>query len=204
MTRWLLIPLVLVAALGITVATPTPALAKGATSVTVTGPGLGPRSFGYTRAGHDVDLGTLAEASGIYGIFGSGRFVERPTLSKAELGPRYVLTWHQDRPVMAVSHVYPFARGGAWAHVPARQQLWGHTLHSGWWKGGRALERALVRLGADAPEPPVEPVAAAVSGTAPPTTTPPGDSPLVAVSIVGAGLAMVAAGWAFARRRATG
>lgn len=151
MQRLLLTPIMLVLGLGVTVATPLPALAKGATSVTVSGPGVVDRSLDYTRAGRDVDLSTLAEASGIYGIFGDGMYVERPGLTAAELGPRYVLTWYEGDAVMAVSHVYPFAEGGAWASVPPGQRLFGHRMDAGWWQGGPALQRAMVRLGAVEP-----------------------------------------------------
>lgn len=212
MQRLLLTPLVLVAVLGVTVAAPAPALAKGASSVTVTGPGVVARSITYTQAPDDVDLDSLAEASGIYGIFGAGDFVARPELSAAELGPRYVLTWYQGpSQVLAVSHVYPFAEGGAWAHVPRGQRLFGESTRAGWSHGGAALERAMVRAGAVEPmdpvklvEPvkPVEHAAADVRDPATPRADARDVAPVLIISVAVTGLALVAAGWAFARRRA--
>lgn len=152
MKRLLVIPALLTVALAVPVAVAAPAFAKGATSVTVTGPGIKQLTVDHwTRPRDDVDLGTLSEVSGIYGIFGDGDFTDAPGLTGAELGPRYILTWYQASDVMAVSHVYPFAEGGAWAYVPHEQRSWGTQLKGGWWHGGAALEGAMARLGVAAP-----------------------------------------------------
>jgi hypothetical protein len=128
-----------------------PAVAKGATEVAVTGPGIEHVELGYTRDETDVDVGSLSETSGIYGIFGSGEFAGRPDLTDDELGPRYDLTWYEGSDVLATSHVYPFAEGGAWAEVPEGQRVWDMDLAGGWWHGGAALEGQLVALGAEPP-----------------------------------------------------
>ena len=122
MKRLLLVPFLLLTALAVPVTVAAPAHAKGATKVVVEGPGMETMKLRlYTRRTDDVDLGSLSEVTGIYGIFGSGQYTEAPDLTEAELGPRYVLTWYQASEVMAVSHVYPFAEGGAWAVVPDGQ-----------------------------------------------------------------------------------
>lgn len=128
-----------------------PAVAKGATEVVVTGPGIDDVSLGYTRDETDVDLGSLSETSGIYGIFGDGQFAGRPDLTDDELGPRYDLTWYQGSDLLATSHVYPFAEGGAWAQVSTGQRVYDLDLAGGWWHGGTALEAQLVALGAEPP-----------------------------------------------------
>lgn len=135
---------ILLAAVVLSVAASPPAMAKGATSVTISGPGIEDRSLGYTRRLDDVDVGSLAEVSGIYLIYGAVIASDDPGLTKAELGPRYILTWYQGRTVMAVSHIYPFTTQGAWAHLPYEQ--------SGWVRGDPDLEQALVELGANRPQ----------------------------------------------------
>jgi hypothetical protein len=151
MGRLLTMLCLLLAALVLPVTNAGPAVAKGVTSVTVSGPGIDDLRLGFTRRTDDVDVGTLSEATAVHGIFGDGQFVDRPDLTTAELGPRYVLTWYQAEGVMVESHVYPFAAGGAWAEVPSGQRLWGEPLATGWWHGGTALQQQLVTLGA--PEP---------------------------------------------------
>lgn len=139
MTKLLLLPLLLAVTV-LPVTTSPPAYAKGATGVVVTGPGITERSLDYTRRKNDVDVGSLAEVSGIYLIYGGAIAADNPRLTEAELGPRYVLTWYQSSTVLAVSHVYPFAANGALAHIPHEQ--------GGWVRGGPALARAMVELGA--------------------------------------------------------
>ncbi len=149
MRRPLAIPALLTLVLAVLLAVAGPASAKGATSVTVVGPGIPKLTVDHwTEPDEDVDLGMLSEVSGIYGIFGDGSLGDAPSLTKGELGPRYVLTWYEASKVMAVSHVYPFAVGGAWTEIPAGQRLWGEPLRSGWWHGGDALRDAMVELGA--------------------------------------------------------
>lgn len=162
MRRPLLIPALLTFTLALLLAVAAPASAKGATSVTLDGPGIPDITVDHwTQPDEDVDLGTLSEVSGIYGIFGDGSLGDAPNLTEAELGPRYLLTWYEGSKVMAISHVYPFAAGGAWTEVPSGQRLWGETLRSGWWHGGDPLREAMVQLGAEGDAP----ASAAVTGT---------------------------------------
>ena len=198
----------LLAVLVVPVVAAPPAVAKGATDVVVTGPGVDQVDLGFTRDRTDVDVGSLSETSGIYGIFGSGEFVERPDLTADELGPRYDLTWYEGSDVLATSHVYPFAEGGAWSDVPEGQRVWGVDLAGGWWHGGAALERQLVDLGAEPP------AAAGVStgstdvGSGPGTGDEPVGTAGSSLPVAGiAGLAALAAllvGGAWLVRRRTG
>ncbi|MGH3346789.1 MAG: hypothetical protein ACRDO4_07385 [Nocardioides sp.] len=137
------LPALLIAALAVPVTVAPPAHAKGATHVVVSGPGIGDVRLGWTRRMDDVDVGSLAEVSGIYLILGAGIATDDPGLTKAELGPRYELTWYAGSTVLAVSHVYPFTTQSAWMRIPHEQ--------GGWVRGGPALERAMVELGAVRP-----------------------------------------------------
>lgn len=203
--------LLLLAVLVVPATTAGPVLAKGATSVTVSGPGIDDLTLGFTRRPGDVDAGSLADASGVYSILGAGRLVEAPGLTSAELGPRYTLSWYEEDVLMIVSHVYPFAQGGAWAEVPEDQQTWGEPLAAGWWSIGDELGRQLVSLGAPAPpsaahtETPPDSDSAAGAIDAPAPTEP--SSSGVAVAATGAalvtGLALLAGvAWWVRRRRA--
>lgn len=214
MKRLLLVPTLLLIALAAPVVVAAPAHAKGATSVTIEGPGMETVTVGhFTRRTDDVDLGSLSEVAGIYGIFGSGQYTDAPDLSDAELGPRYVLTWYQASDVMAVSHVYPFAAGGAWAVVPEGQTLYGEAIQTGWWRGGTALEDAMVTLGARDPaaaadgaaattDPASSPEVQAAAATSSPDDPAPGSVTLTTGAAAGA-LALVAAAgaWLIRRRR---
>jgi hypothetical protein len=212
MKRLLLVPFLLLTALAVPVTVAAPAHAKGATKVVVEGPGMEPVKLRmYTRRTDDVDLGSLSEVSGIYGIFGSGTYGDAPDLSKAELGPRYDLTWYQASDVMAVSQVYPFAEGGAWTLVPEGQTLYGEAIQTGWWHAGTPLEDAMVDLGATPPaaEDPAETAdsgttasddqpAAAASSTDDSSS---GSGAVTGVLAAGIGLLLAAGAWLVRRRR---
>lgn len=208
MRRLLTLLCLLLAALAVPATTVAPAFAKGATSVTVSGPGIDDISLGFTRRADDVDAGTLADASGVYSILGAGRFVEEPDLTPAELGPRYTLTWYEEDVLMIVTHVYPFAEGGAWAEVPDEQQMWGEPATAGWWSVGDELGRQLVSLGAPEPAATTEDAAdpESAAGTVTTPTPPPASSgfPVVATgAAVLAGLALLAGSVWWVRRRRT-
>ncbi len=214
MKRLLLVPFLLLTALAVPVTVAAPAHAKGATKVVVEGPGMETVKVRlYTRRTDDVDLGSLSEVSGIYGIFGSGQYGDAPDLTKAELGPRYDLTWYQASDVMAVSQVYPFAEGGAWTVVPEGQTLYGEPIQTGWWHGGTALEDAMVTLGATAPattgtaadtaETVDTPDAQAAAATSSPDDPASGSSTLTTAAVAGGLVLLMAVGAWFVRRRRT-
>jgi len=143
MKRLLVISALLALALAVPVTVAAPTYAKGATDVVVSGPGIDDVRLGYTRRMDDVDVGSLAEVSGIYQIYGAAITTDDPGLTTAELGPRYELTWYGGDQVMVVSHVYPFTSQGAWLNIPHEQ--------GGWVRGGPDLEDAMVTLGARPP-----------------------------------------------------
>ena len=205
MKRLLLLPMLLGSVVVVGSTSP-PAYAKGATDVVVSGPGIPEVSLSYTQRTDDVDVSSLAEASGIYLIYGAGIAEDDPGLTRAELGPRYRLTWYVAGTVMADSDVYPFARSGAWTHIPADDD---------WIRGGPGLERAMVELGAAYPEPDAEPqvlASTAAVGSASPTEVEPVAASTSTVSFAGqaawpglaALVALVAgAAWYRRHRRAT-
>ena len=210
MRRHLTLLCLLLAALAVPATVASPALAKGATSVTVSGPGIDERTVGFPRRTDDVDVGSLAGASNIYGIWGDGQFGDRPDLTADELGPRYVLTWYEADARMVVSHVYPFAEGGAWAEVPDGQRLWGEPVETGWWHGGSELSRQLTELGATAPAAAVtddtagtDQAAGAIGTPAPTGPSSSGLSLVTTGSAVLAGLALLAGSVWWLRRRRT-
>lgn len=194
--------LLLLAVLGVPITSAGPAVAKGATSVTVSGPGVEDQTLGLTRTTDDADVGSLAETSGLYGIFGEPQFSGRPDLTAGELGPRYTLTWYEADARMVVSHVYPFAEGGAWAEVPDGQRLWGAPIETGWWHGGTALQQHLVSLGATSRGAGAADAAAGAAALTDPPPASPGFPMATTGAAVLAGLALVAgSGWWVRRRR---
>ena len=212
MKRLLLVPFLLLTALVVPVTVATPAHAKGATKVVVEGPGMEPVKLRlYTPRTDDVDLGSLSEVSGIYGIFGSGQYGDAPDLTEAELGPRYDLTWYEASDVMAVSQVYPFAEGGAWTLVPEGQTLHGEPIQTGWWHAGAPLEDAMVDLGATPPigdEPAEETDSAPATSDDDPAAAPSstddsssGSGLVTGILATGVTLLLAAGAWLVRRRR---
>jgi hypothetical protein len=203
MKRLLLVPCLLLTVLAVPVTVAAPAHAKGATDVVVSGPGIDDVKLGYTRRMDDVDVGSLAEVSGIYMIYGSGAAGDDPGLTTAELGPHYVLTWYAADTVMTVSHVYPFTPQGAWMHIPDDD--------GGWVRGGPVLHDAMVELGATRPvgEKPAESTdaaattsddqpAAAASSTDDSSS---GSGAVTGVLVASIGLLLAAGAWLVRRRR---
>lgn len=204
MRKLRVLPTLLLAAFAVSLGLGPPAHAKGPTSAEVTGPGIDTTSVTYTERRGDVDLNTMVRGTGIFTLYGGGRLAE-PELSERELGPRYIVTWQVGSTAMTVTHVYPFADGGAWVYHPYEQGRWV--------RGGPHLERAMVELGAERPRVDVEPrvstsstavgpaarteVAPVASSASTPRTT--GRTWLAALV---AGAVLVGGGW-LVRRRAT-
>lgn len=205
------VPVLLLATLAVPVTVAAPAHAKGATDVVVSGPGIHDVRLGWTRRKDDVDAGSLAELSGIYQIYGAAIATDDPGLTRAELGPRYRLTWYQGTTVMVVSHVYPFTTQSAWHRIPHED--------GGWIRGGPGLEQAMVRLGATPPragsagsadsghaassaadDTTDPPAAAAVTSPEDPTS---GTSPVTPAAVGTVVVLLIAAGVWLARRRRT-
>jgi hypothetical protein len=168
--------------LAVTAAIATPALAKGATQASITGPGLTrPLTVsdqGEALPGEGDTLSSLAEQTGLFTVlFGSGGDTpDEPTALRtppavASLGPKYTVTYTvpgvTPRPGQANGQIrqdlYPRAAGGPAMYTPPGQQGFGQPLQaSGWLRGTSRLTVTLTRLGV--------PVGASRSSTPRPAT----------------------------------
>jgi hypothetical protein len=158
------------------------ATAKGPSEATVTGPGIHMLRFGGGETGGSP-VSALAESAGFFpgafGASGTGTLYSRPA---GALGPRYKIRYvvpnGEPTPNSIKQMVYPYAKRGAVAFMPAGQKIFDRKTVGGWYRGGAALKRVLVAHGLPKKAP-----AASAHGRA-------------AMAIVGAiALAAVAAGW---------
>lgn len=154
-------------ALAVTAAVATPALAKGATRASITGPGLTRpltvSAQGEALPGEGDTLSSLAEQTGLFAVlFGSGGGTPdepsalRTPPTAASLGPKYTITYTvpgvTPRPGQANGQIrqnlYPRAAGGPVIYTPPGQQGFGQPLQaSGWLRGTARLSVTLTRLG---------------------------------------------------------
>jgi hypothetical protein len=156
-------------ALAVIAAVAGPALAKGATGASVTGPGLtrpvilSAPGEGEALPGQGDTLSALAEQTGLFTVlFGpdTGTADEPSALSgppaAASLGPKYTVTYTvpgvTPGPGQADGHIrqelYPRAAGGPVIYTPPGQQGFGSPLRAtGWLRGTPRLTATLTRLG---------------------------------------------------------
>jgi hypothetical protein len=148
------------------------ALAKGATALRITGPGLDkPISLrGLGEPGTDTALAEISDNAGLFAVmFGDdgGRLAsERPA---GELGPRYTITYSvpgDDGTYRIVQDLYPWAAAGPFTYAKPGQRLWGgQGFVGGWFRTPLALLPALKSVGfparpSTAPKPaPAAPIA---------------------------------------------
>jgi hypothetical protein len=157
-------------ALAITAAVATPALAKGATQASITGPGLARpltvSAEGEALPGLGDPLSTLAGQTGLFTVlFGSGSGLPdapsalRTPPAAASLGPKYTVTYTvpgvTTGPGQATGQIrqnlYPRASGGPVIYTPPGQQGFGQPLQaSGWLRATPRLTATLTRLGVPA------------------------------------------------------
>jgi hypothetical protein len=157
-------------ALAITAAVTTPALAKGATQASITGPGLARpltvSAQGEALPGQGDPLSTLAGQTGLFTVlFGSASGTPdapsalRTPPAAASLGPKYTVTYTvpgvTPGPGQAIGQIrqnlYPRAAGGAVIDTPPGQQGFGGPLQaSGWLRATPQLTVTLTRLGVPA------------------------------------------------------
>jgi hypothetical protein len=156
-------------AIAVTAAVATPALAKGATQATITGPGLARpvtvSAQGEALPGQGDTLSGLAEQTGLFmTLFGPGsRMPDEPTPLRtppaaASLGPKYTLTYTVPGvpdPSQTGGHIrqylYPRAAGGPVIYTLPGQQGFGQPLQAaGWLRGTPQLTATLIRLGVPA------------------------------------------------------
>jgi hypothetical protein len=181
--------LVLAALVGALLAIPNGALAKGATSATIQGPGLSRPIIvaGEGEPGTDGQLAELSTRAGLFAaMFGSGAdqgelLTARPA---GNLGPRYTVRYtvpvDDNASVQVVQDLYPYAVGGAVTWTSPGQPLWSdQKVVGGWFRAPATLQSMLVSLGLPrrpsagassaaakpAGQAPAEPVAQAAAGT---------------------------------------
>jgi hypothetical protein len=151
--------LVAAVALGVALALPAAAAAKGPESASVSGPGI-ERSLAVTgdgELGAGTPLGTLVSTGGffaqMYGQTPDPTLKHRPA---GTLGPRYRITYVVPGPNGIRSEVvqlaYPFAKPGPLTFMRPGQSYWGsRAAHGGWFRGSAALTRMLIAAGLHRP-----------------------------------------------------
>jgi hypothetical protein len=188
----------------------TPALAKGPSQASITGPGL-VRAIAVTGNGEPGMQGPLATLAGQTGLFtvlfgaDAGVTPQTPPLHtpppKASLGPRYTVIYtvpgvtpppgQQDGRIR--QDLYPDAAGGPVVYTPPGQDGFGGPLAvTGWLRAGPGLTRTLVQLGVP-PRPRTQAAPAASPRTAHSAPAHQADSTPVAWLIASAAVIAVAA-----------
>src|SRR6516165_1139249 len=144
----------------------TPALAKGPSQASITGPGLA-HAIVVSGGGEPGQQGTLAVLAGQTGLFTAlfGPAVSLPVQMpaplrtpppKASLGPRYTVRYTvpgvTPRPGEQYGRIrqdlYPGAAGGPVIYTPPGQDGFGQTLEvTGWVRASPQLTRTLAQLG---------------------------------------------------------
>ena len=163
------------AAIAVTVALATPALAKGTTQASITGPGLARPVTVSAAAGSEAlpgqgdALSSLAGQTGLFTVLfgtdiGDGYMPGKPSRLRtppaaATLGPKYTVTYTvpgiTPAPGQASNQIrqylYPRAAGGPVIYTPPGQQGLGQPLQAtGWLRGTPQLTATLTRLGVHA------------------------------------------------------
>ncbi len=164
----------------------TPALAKGPSEASITGPGL-TRAIVVSGNGEPGEQGTLAVLAGQTGLFtamfGGDASVPAQTPAplrtpppKAALGPRYTVTYTvpgvTPQPGEQAGRIrqdlYPGAAGGPVIYTPPGQDGFGQPLQvTGWFRASPQLTRTLAQLGV-----PVRPATPAAPRPHPPAAHP--------------------------------
>ena len=157
-------------AIVVAAAVATPALAKGATQASITGPGLARpvtvSAAGEALPGQSDALSGLADQTGLFTVlFGPGNGTPdgpsalRTPPAAASLGPKYTLTYtvpgvtpEPGQPDGQIrQYLYPRAAGGPVIYTLPGQQGFGQPLQAaGWLRGTPQLTATLTRLGVPA------------------------------------------------------
>ena len=159
------------AAIAVTVALATPALAKGTTQASITGPGLAHPVTTSVAAGSEAlpgqgdALSSLADQTGLFTVLfgpniGDVRMPDMPSRLRtppaaATLGPKYTVTYTVPGITPAPGqardqirqYLYPRAAGGPVIYTLPGQQGFGQPLQAGWLRGTPQLTATLTRLG---------------------------------------------------------
>ncbi|HEV2377258.1 MAG TPA: hypothetical protein VGS19_34480 [Streptosporangiaceae bacterium] len=181
----------------------TPALAKGPTQASITGPGL-THPVVVSGDGEPGQLGRLATLAGQTSLFSvmfpAGNGLPAPVrvrtpLPRASLGPRYTVIYTvpgvTPKPGEQFGRVredlYPFAADGPVIYTPPGQAGFGGPLQvTGWFRASHQLTRTLTQLGV------------------PPAHVPPGGRPTAGHQAGSAALAWLIAALAAAAAAVTG
>lgn len=150
--------LVLVGALVTSLAFPALSAAKGPSSATLSGPGLGGTRHlsGDSEAGPGSPLGALTMAGGFFAqTFGETPDPTRASRPEGNLGPRYTVTYVVPGPTGGHSVLrqdfYPYARPAPLTYMKPGQTFWSGTrTHGGWFTAKQSL---LWKLGLPAQPP---------------------------------------------------
>jgi hypothetical protein len=167
-----LISLAAGAAIAVTVALATPALAKGTTQASITGPGLARPVTVSVAAGSEAlpgqgdTLSSLADQTGLFTVLfgpniGDVYVPDEPSRLRtppaaATLGPTYTITYTVPGITPAPGQpsgqirqdLYPRAAGGPVIYTPPGQEGFGQPLQAtGWLRGTPQLTATLTRLG---------------------------------------------------------
>jgi hypothetical protein len=133
-----------------------PAVAKGPSTASITGPGLDHAVAvrGDGEGGPGTPLGSLVQFGG---YFGGQVFTQIPDTThrarpSGDLGPRYRVVYRVPGPSGGVStivqDVYPYARPAPVTYMPAGQPVFeGLRTHGGWVVADDRLKSALVAAG---------------------------------------------------------
>jgi hypothetical protein len=159
--------------LGLVLVAAPAAMAKGASALSISGPGLDkPIDLrGPGEPGTDTALAEISDDAGLFAVMfgdGGGRLsAERPA---GELGPRYTVTYSvpgDGGTYRIVQDLYPWAAAGPHTYAKPGQRLWGgQGFVGGWFRTPLALLPVLKSVGfparpSTAPKPvPAAPVAA--------------------------------------------
>jgi hypothetical protein len=132
---------------------PTPAEAKGAKDVTVSGPGLATPIRFDNGGDFGGSANRLWQASGL--LVQTPDRVTPNVPQKGALGPRYLATFQwlvgpqQTAPIR--QELYPFADAGAVSYTPPRQRGLHVSSRGGWYRAGPELTLLLVGAGVPVP-----------------------------------------------------
>jgi len=131
-----------------------PAAAKGPSTASITGPGLGHRLpvKGEGESGTGTPLGSLVQLGGFFPqVFQQIPDPTTKTEPTGELGPRYQIAYRVPGPTgtsTIVQDVYPYAKPSPATYVRPGQRFWsGNRTHGGWFVSSAELKTALVEAG---------------------------------------------------------
>ena len=139
-----------------------PAAAKGPSTASLTGPGLGHAIpiKGEGESGTGTPLGSLVELGGFFPQM-FRQFPDSTTRSRplGDLGPKYRVAYRVPGPggiSTVVQDVYPYAKTPT-TYMRPNERFWGgNRTHGGWFAAGPGLKVTLVEAGLpESPPPPV-------------------------------------------------